>query len=217
MRGPLTWVWMAALVLGLTPWAWGGTSGLTLGEPTQQKLPNPSTGGLGLGPARPPTPAPNDAGGLSLTLQPAGKVPPRPDLPPLPPLPTIPPFRPPPSPPVPAAGQPCDCLKWDYTPDPALTFFQISVSATAGTYTASHVRAIIPAIPELITEYPCEALLLSGPGPYYAVVQAVGRDPSMTSDSSEDVCLVVVHRKVYGCVGEGVTVGECRGQVARGP
>jgi hypothetical protein len=217
MRHRRAWGASLLMVFSVATACWAGAGGLTLGDPSPTKPSHQSSGGLTLGPSTPLKPPPSGNGGLSLTTQPPPRVVLPPDLPRLPTLPSMPPYQPPEIPPVPTVGQLCDCLRWDYAPDPLLTFFQISVSSQPSTYTEDNIRAIIPAIPDMLTEYPCAALWLSGPGPYYAVVQAVGSDPSMTSDYSDDVCLVVVNRKVYGCSGEEMMVGACRGSIARGP
>jgi hypothetical protein len=199
-----------ALVMVLLPLS-VAHSALGLGEPSPRERPPVSRGGLTLGPTPATRPAPPPPGGLS--LHPLPPTPPRPlPAPPpiiLPPLP--PPFQPPALPPIPVLGLPCASLQWDYSPNPILTLFQILVSRTSGTYTATDVRAMIPAIPQMHTEYACDGLYLSTNGTYYAVVQAVGFNPEtgqvMTSDSSNELCLMVQDRQVYGCPGSPTAGG----------
>jgi hypothetical protein len=104
-------------------------------------------------------------------------------------------------------------VKWDYPQEPRLSFFQILVSTTEGTYEEKDIRAVIEPTQR---HYACAALGLvgvAGTSSYFAVVQAVGFDLEraqvITSGYSNSVCLMVQQGVVYGCPDEVMVMETC--------
>lgn len=117
-----------------------------------------------------------------------------------PPPPLTPPVTSPvPSPEhVPDSNLRCRCLTWKYPKHPELSHFRVLLSPVSGEFTKAKTQAQQAAVPDLVLSLSCDTLHLFTNGRYYLVAQAVGFSEEL-SDYSNEVCIEVKDRVVYGC------------------
>ena len=93
---------------------------------------------------------------------------------------------------------PCLQVAWDFATHPQLGSFFVYTSQTKGVYPMvqgnplkSRPAAIVPAIPNILTELSCEKLRMTQPGTWYAIVTAVSKDMTEQSPPSNEITVTV--------------------------